>query len=165
MSPARTGTEYGPQAIHDLYDELVRLAPQLGAELGGIVGDSSHTSGYHRARAILPPDDYSVTLWRDKRGDGWAASALDITPRAPGAVPLLTHRLARAVETGDARMRPVREFYGTLDGANVYGWDLRYKQPRTSDRSHLWHVHLSFFRVHSNNAAALLPVAQLLAGK
>lgn len=164
-------SEYAPSAIHRLFEELSRdpAAQDLQLKLGGIVGDRAHVYGYHRARAVLPEDDYSVLLHRDQRGNKWAASALDITPGAAAGgdgVQLLTSRLAGAVQRHDRRLyRVVREVYGSLDGDTVWGWDLRFGHAQESDASHLWHVHLSFYRKFATSWRDLAPLVDVLLGR
>lgn len=156
--------EFAPPAIRNVFDQLVIRAPHLHLELAGILGDSSHTYGYHRARAVLPSDDYSVELPLDQEGNQWAAAALDIKPAHPGGMVALTRRLARAAALRDPRItRVVREFYGTIDGVNVLGVDVATGAPSLSDRSHLWHLHISFYRRFACSPAALAPVADVLA--
>lgn len=136
----------------------------MSLELSGIVGDEAHTYGYHRARAVLPTDDYSVQLADDKLGNDWAASALDIKPAHPGGMVALTRRLLHAAGRGDPRVtRVVREFYGTVDGRNVTGMDVVMQRPVSADSSHLWHLHISFLRRFACDATALAPVADVLA--
>jgi hypothetical protein len=142
----------------------VELAPHLSLDLSGIVGDQEHTYGYHRARAVLPADDYSVRLLEDRMGDPWAASALDITPAHRGGMVILTRRLLAAAKRRDPRItRVVREFFGTVDGVNVTGFDVIEKRHSSADSSHLYHLHISFLRRFACNAAALAPVADVLA--
>jgi hypothetical protein len=155
--------EYAPAAIQHVFDRLCQLRPRVPWELSGIVGDASHVKGYHRARAVLPPDDYSVELKRDRGGPAWAACALDIKPPDLVHHQRLTRRLRGAVTLRDRRLSPVREFYGSLDGESVYGWDLATGQRATSDLSHLWHIHLSFYRETVGRPALLAPVADVLA--
>jgi hypothetical protein len=157
-------SEFAPAAIGALFAKLSDALP-FEIQLGGILGDQAHVYGYHRARAVLPVDDYSVVLPRDRQGRPWAAAALDITPVEPLHVQTLCSRLVRAVARRDSRLRPLREFYGTLDGRNVYGFDLHTWRPASSDASHLWHLHLSFHRDVACRASRLLPLADLLAGK
>ncbi|MGN6166792.1 MAG: hypothetical protein ACTHQQ_01285 [Solirubrobacteraceae bacterium] len=114
---------------------------------------------------MLPPNDYSVVLPRDRQGPSWAASALDITPEETDRVRHLTQRLIRAVQAGDPRLRrTVREFYGTVDGVHVFGWDLHTGNPQQADDTHLWHLHLSFYRKNLDRADLLRPVGDILAG-
>lgn len=159
------GTEYAPAAIRAVYDRLCELRPGVEWQLGGILGDAGHTYGYHRARAVLPADDYSVTLRRDRGGPEWAASALDITPPDTQHQKRLTRRLARAIRDRDPRLTAVvREVYGSVNGFEVWGWDLATGSPQTSDDSHLWHVHLSFYRDTTARPQLLRGVADVLAG-
>lgn len=136
----------------------------MSLELAGILGDQAHTYGYHRARAVLPADDYSVTLPADRLGNDWAASALDIKPAHPGGMVALTARLQHAVDRRDPRViKVVREFYGTLNGRQVHGFDVDSLTAQVSDDSHLWHLHISFHREFSMSRKRLLPVADVLA--
>lgn len=160
-------SEYSPQAILDLYAAIHRLIGQ--AELSGVLGDSSHTYGYHRARNVLPAGDYSCHYGADKLGDGWAASALDV--KLPTALmETVSARLMAAMKAEDPRVKAVREFFGTINGSVVTGWDRHaLVDPKdgtytTSDDSHLWHIHLSIYREFANERAVLLPIADVMAG-
>src|SRR5690242_8588568 len=99
--------EYAPASIRAVYERLCELRPHVKWQLGGILGDAAHTYGYHRARAVLPEDDYSVILRRDRGGSDWAASALDITPPDAEHQQRLTRRLARAIGARDPRLTSV----------------------------------------------------------
>jgi hypothetical protein len=158
--------EYAPKSIQAVFDRLVELRPRVAWVNSGIVGDSKHTYGYHRARAVLPRDDYSVTLLADRAGPRWAASALDITPPDTAHQSRLTRRLLRATLNHDPRIAGVvREWYGSLDGMEVAGYDLAAGAPATSDNSHLFHVHLSFYRCNLGVPGRLRPVGDVLAGR
>lgn len=156
------GTEYAPDAIRWLGAQAVA---KLGGEVSGVLGDSSHTYGYHRCRNVLPSSDYSVQLPADLLGDGWAASALDIS--FPSAVmPVVTQRLLdSAKDRNDPRLDVVREFFGTLDHSTVTGWDCVAYTPSTSDSSHLWHIHISILRQFSNDMAAMQQILSVLTGE
>lgn len=158
-------TEYAPFSVQNVFAQLVALRPHVDWTLSGIVGDQAHTYGYHRARAVLPPDDYSVVLRQDQRGPEWAAAALDIKPPDLEHQTRLSRRLMRASLSRDPRfVRVVREWYGSLDGVTVAGYDNNSGQRATSDDSHLWHIHLSFYRENLGRPQLLAPVAQVLAG-
>lgn len=157
-------TEYAPQTLLDLYDRV-----ELGSkEFSGIVGDRSHTYGYHRGRNHVGPADYSVVLQADKGGGGEAAAALDVKLNAAD-MKLATGRLMAACRSNDPRVAPLREFFGTLDGQRVTGWDRHDPASRaddsytTSDDSHLWHVHLSFYRSQVASSV-VLGVADVING-
>jgi hypothetical protein len=166
-------TEHAPDAIRQLANQVIRAVP--GAVLSGIVGDASHTYGYHRSRNWILASgqdgsgDYSVQLAQDKKGDGDAAAALDVS-LPPDMMKAVTHRLIKAMRDNDGRVGAVREVFGTVDGKHVTGWD-RHNPDRpqddswtSSDDSHLWHVHLSFYRELATDAESLAPVAEVCGG-
>lgn len=161
-----TGT-YAPHAIEDLFTAVKQHIPS--AQLGGIVGDLRHIEdgGYHISRDDLlahgQSGDYSIQERLDKEGDGGAASALDVTLGAGDLQHTVSQRLLDAKD--DPRMKPIREFYGSVDGVHTIGWDWsRGETAYTDDMSHLWHIHLSVHRKWANDAQILLPVADVLAG-
>jgi hypothetical protein len=79
--------------------------------------------------------DYSVQLAPDRKGDGQAACALDISWSKASDQYTVSKRLLNA--KNDARMKKaVREFYGSTDG-EVIGWDYQGGYAVTSDDSHL----------------------------
>jgi hypothetical protein len=165
-APALHPREYAPAAVAGVFTRLEELRPRVDWTLAGIVGDAEHVYGYHRARAVLPPDDYSVQLPPDQRGPEWAASALDIKPPDVAHQSRLTRRLLYASHTRDPHLtRVVREWYGSLDGVKVVGYDIPTMTPATADDSHLWHIHISFFRANLDRPALLRPVGDILAGR
>lgn len=159
-------TEVAPDALKWLGS---RIAPDLGGVLSGIVGDKAHTRGYHRGRNYVPTTDYSRQLTEDKNGSGENACAIDMS-FSTSKMKLYTGRLKAAAERNDPRLRYVREFYGTIDGVNVFGrthkgstdatWEWS-----TSDKSHLWHVHLSILRQYSNIKSVMQGILDVLMGK
>lgn len=152
--------EYAPDAIRQLFGAIQAGIPT--AINSGIVGDSAHTYGYHRGRDFVSPGDYSAQYAQDLAGDGQAACGLDLTWADGGSQFAVSQRLLDAA--GDPRMAVVREFYGSVDGAHVIGWDYTGGYPVTSDDSHLWHIHLSIHRQFANDWAALAPVADVIVG-
>ncbi len=157
---------YAPQAIQQLYNVIQSRIS--GAQLGGIVGDVNHSFGYHLARTELPSTDYSVVLPLDQQGDPGAASALDVTLGEGSPLMITcTNRLLVAAKAGDRRLKALREFCGTTDGQNTHPYDLSNGQdgPLNSwDSSHLFHVHLSFYRAYCNDYAAIAPIADVFTG-
>lgn len=156
--------EYAPDSLKWLGNQL----KGLGGQLSGIVGDRAHTYGYHRARNVLPGGDYSVKLAEDRSGDSSAASAIDMN-FPPDKMRLYTQRLIDATNSKDPRVRYIREFYGTTNGANVHGrthsgenagWEFA-----SSDDSHLWHIHISFFRKYATSMDAAHAIYDILAGR
>lgn len=152
--------EYAPAAIQRLFDSVKAAMP--AAQMGGIIGDSAHTYGYHRGRDFVSPDDYSAQLAEDRQGDGQAACALDISWSDAQSHYTASQRLLDAGH--DSRMYAARSFYGSTDGWSVCGWDYPGGYPVTSDDSHLWHVHLSILRMYANDDAALAGVASVITG-
>lgn len=155
--------EYAPAALLWLADEIIKVIPT--AELSGIVGDPSHTYGYHRCRNVLPSSDYSVQTAPDKEGNGDAASALDMKYSAKW-MKIITKRLMdSAKDQNDLRLNYMREFFGTLNGSTVSGWDTYYGKPATSDDSHLWHVHLSILRKYCDSKKHMAQILSVIKGE
>lgn len=157
--------EYAPDA---LVDAGRHMAVVLGGTFSGVVGDKSHTYGYHRSRNALVAagngGDYSLRYAADKTGDGDAASAIDITLPAQTMI-TVSKRLIAAGKRDDARGAYLREFFGTVDGRNVSGWDFRKRTYATSDSSHLWHIHLSVHRRYATSYSAAQKIVDLVTGK
>lgn len=152
-----------PEAIYGLWSAIKKAVPD--AVLSGIVGDAAHSFGYHLARRDLPASDYSVRLGKDKLGASDCASALDVS-LGPTLMKALTLRLLRAAQANDPRLHALREFAGTLNGSQVTAYDLSsHGYSYGWDPSHLWHVHLSFYRAYADSTKDLLPIADVIAGK
>lgn len=138
-----------------------------GIRLSGIVGDAAHNYGFHRARNEVSSSDYSRQgPWNDG-GPSNYASAIDLS-MPPASMKAVTNRLIRSAnDPDDPAMEVVREFFGTTNGTSVNGrahtsptggWSFA-----SSDKSHLWHVHISFFRDFMANSEANKAKMRLLA--
>lgn len=159
--PVEVSMAYSPKAISDAYKYIEK---NLGRPVknGGIYANKP---GYHNSRAGNRPTDYSVAdAPADKRGDKDAASALDITPVSAETQRWLTARIMAWMKGDDPRAWPVREFFGSLDSKNVTGWSRWRGKVVGADSSHLWHIHLSFYREYATDADAMLGVAELICG-
>lgn len=159
--------DYAPAALVALGKKCARELPTC--RFSGVLGDRSHTYGYHRGRSVLPWNDYSVKLPLDRQGPSGAASAIDLS-FSTAYMKIMTKRLkASALDPNDNRLECVREFYGTLDGKRVYGLIKDSKtgvwSQATSDDSHLWHIHISLFRLFCSNSAEAQKIFDVLAGK
>lgn len=117
----------------------------------GMKGDASHTYGYHRSRNWVntlggKSGDYSVQLDLDRSGGGedWV-SALDVSLDT-ARLKVATTRVMAALQRKDPAVSDVREVFGTTDGKTVTGWDAAKNRLTTSDASHLFHLHVSFYR-------------------
>lgn len=139
-----------------------------GVRLGGIFASKS---GYHNtvdANRSRWPGNYSIRFALDtQHGPSDKARAIDLT-MSDVQMRAYTRRLANAAAAEDPRMRPVREFYGTVDSQVVTGRirdsDGGAYRSSTSDSSHLWHIHVSFWAAYCADWTALSGVADILAG-
>jgi hypothetical protein len=77
-----------------------------------------------------------VQLSQDKKGDGEAACALDISWSKASDQYTVSQRLLNA-KTDPRMTKCIREFYGSTDGKVVIGWDYQGQYAVTSDDSHL----------------------------
>jgi hypothetical protein len=153
-------------ALWRFWEECDALIP--GVLLGGIYANKS---GYHNTRAANLaswPTNYSIRFPLDlERGPADKARAIDLTMSAAN-MKLYTSRLVAAADRNDPRMRPVRSFYGTVDGVNVVGRirddDTGPYRKATSDVSHTWHDHISFWCAYCADWTALAGVLSVLAG-
>lgn len=155
--------EIEPPNLAALTEDL-RTHYGVTRSLIGCKGDENHLRGYHRSREwILNSEysrdgasDYSVTSALDKTGDARWLSAMDFQTK--GGVPELIEvckRLDAAVKAD--RLPQIREWYGNADGDKVVdGWDNLRDRAASSDTSHLWHLHISFFRSRANWDHSLL---------
>lgn len=158
--------EFAPPNLDRFYRWL-RDHYNMTAQWIGGKGDNNHLRGYHRSRhwiltsiyASRGVNDYSIQHALDQGGDENWYSALDASlPAVVGAPnsPLYAacRRLDQAVRAG---MFPqIREWYGTFDGITVVGWNAVTGQPASSDKSHLGHLHISFFRSLADSDHRLL---------
>lgn len=134
--------------------------PQV--ELGGIYADKR---GYHNAAENLPRTDYSRRRPADWGGDKTKSAAIDLTFRSTKDMARFSKRLLAAGRSGNREMRVyVREFFGTLDGKTVCGWDYAKGAPSSSNKTHLWHIHISVRRKHLNNPKAFAILRKILMG-
>lgn len=158
------------KTIKDFWNELNQLEPS--SELGGICADKR---GYHNTIERLIARgwnrDYSYRLTADRQGSRKVCSALDWTfPEAHSGnykrISIYTARLIRAGRNRDPRAFGLREAYGNADNDTVVeGWDFVYDTPASSDKSHLWHIHLSFLRKYATDPKALDGVLSILKGE
>lgn len=154
-------TEYGGKGPNAAWDAIGAAIDS--AVLSGIVGDSAHTYGYHRGRNYVGSDDYSVQQSDDQKGPGEAAVGLDVN-LSDADMKTVSKRLNAAVDNDDDRLLSLREWYGTTNGWEVTGRDVRTGNWITSDDSHLWHVHLSFYRRWADDETECQKVAAVFTG-
>lgn len=154
------------------WQEFLAYEPQV--RLGGIYVNKA---GYHDYRDGLPKDDYSVEeVAADRKGPGDYASGIDLTMNDADMV-RYSKRLDAAMRRRDPRLfingQPVlREFIGTLDNKTVYCYMLTGGKAqgvgadsgvdKGRDKSHLWHIHISFIRQFCDTWRAYSGVLSIL---
>lgn len=138
------------------------------AVFSGIVGDSAHTWGYHRAAIEVSRSDYSRQLPGDRDEDGidmYAADAIDMS-MSTADMRLVTRRIYDSWrDPNDQRLNYWRECIGTLDGVNVMYMDTQTGSPGTADDSHLWHVHAGGLRINAHNLDAMRALLSIVKGE
>lgn len=142
------------------------FAIRIGAVCSGIVGDSNHNYGYHRAANEVSSSDYSRQLPGDKDSIDWdAADAIDMSMTTSKMI-LVTNRFyASWKDKNDLRLNYFREIIGTLDGRNVIYMDTQSGKQGTSDSSHLWHLHSAGLRAYVSNVHAWNSWISIAAGE
>jgi hypothetical protein len=138
--------------------------------LGGIYANKR---GYHNKRENLPSTDYSVAQFEvDRQGPNDEAAAIDWTfPNAQGGnyttISKYSKRLLAARnDADDSRTKYIREYFGQIDSdSTVEGWDFSKNRASTSDKSHLWHIHISIHRKYVNDPTAMKAILSILEGE
>lgn len=153
---------YSPAAITAVYTHVHRALPSM--ERSGVL---ALKAGYHNSRNNHQrnrPNDYSIQRDVDREGDGDAASAIDMkfNTRELGIV---CRRLMAASKAKDPRLQgKIREWFGSFDGKNLTGYSLYRDEVRTSDPSHLWHLHISGYRKYANDKQVWLGITEVILG-
>lgn len=143
-------------------------------------GTYAPKAGYHNYRSALSSKDYSVEeVANDKKGSSSKTSAIDITLSASDMVKY-SKRLDAAMRARDKRLfingQPIlREFIGTKDNKSVYCYMLTGGKAQGvgadsgpdsgRDKSHLWHVHISFIRMFCESKDAYERVLSIWNGE
>lgn len=149
---------------------------EKGAQYGGTYAPKP---GYHNYFSALSGQDYSVQLGLDKAGSKSKVSAIDITLSTSNMIKY-SKRLDAAMRAKDKRFfiggSPIlREYIGTKNGTSVscyvltgghalgVGADSGPDSGR--DKSHLWHIHVSFIRKFCESWDAMERVLSILKGE
>lgn len=155
-----------PDAIYSIFYHVKQKVP--GARYGG---GYTLKPGFHASvndNLARWPSNYSIRDAINRREPHGVGRAVDIT-LSTSDMKRLTEYLRAAVEKNDARLQPLREFFGTLNGSTVYG--RAHDGPATAwrstsaDSSHLWHIHLSIFTPYANDWEALAGIVSVLIGE
>lgn len=150
---------------------------EKGAQYGGTFAPKP---GYHSYRSRLSSSDYSVgEVANDRQGSAEKCSAIDITLSAANMVKY-SKRLDAAMKAKDKRLyiggQPIlREYIGTIDNKTVRCYMLTGGKAQGvgadsgvdygRDKSHLWHIHLSFIRKFCEAWDAFERVLSILKGE
>ena len=129
------------------------------AVFSGIVGDASHTYGFHCSGQQLRWNRGDYSLESDDNFAGaqahptWAA-AVDISMSTADMI-MVTRRLVASWQNPeDDRLDGWYEFIGTLDGSTTGRWVCyapEWGGPYEADDTHTWHVHSSCRRSQLDN--------------
>jgi hypothetical protein len=127
--------------------------------------------GYHNKRQNLVwGSDYSVKLAIDALGPNDVAAGLDLTIHTDAEMEKRSKYLRDACLAGDPRTKYIREWIGTVNSSTVscYIHDSETQAFRfdgSRDLSHLWHIHISFFRKYAGDPEAGRAIASILNGE
>lgn len=128
-------------------------------------GTYANKPGYHNTRNNNPSGDYSEQLANDRLGSGDLCAAIDLTMPAAQMKKYSARLLKSGRDMKDPRGNYLREFYGTLNGRTVVGWDFQAVTSSSSDSSHLWHIHVSVLRRYAADAKAFDALYSILVGE
>jgi hypothetical protein len=157
-----------PDAIWRYWCVVGDVVP--GIMLSGIYANKPHYHNTVNANLKNWPDSYSVRYALDtKMGPPTMARAIDLSMNNE-QMKLRTGFLRDAALAKDVRLRGLREFYGTLDGKSVYGLSQNDDTAQnwrqvSSDSSHLWHKHQSFWAAHCNDWNYIEPITSVFLGE
>lgn len=123
----------------------------------------SGSFGYHMPSNEMG-GDYSKNLPLDRTpGNASASSAVDLS-FGDAQQTIYTKKLLATAKARDPRLYPIREFCGSING-RVTGFDLSTGgEFHNWDNSHLWHIHISFYRKYNVSQAAAASVLSVLTG-
>jgi hypothetical protein len=154
---------YSPKAMLRMYDQVDIHLPSM--ERSGIYANKP---GFHNSRRQLIAQgrrgDYSIQAPADKDGDDDAACGWDAKFNLAD-MRRVSERLMRASEAHDPRLEDkIYEWYGTLNGTRVTGYNEFRERLASSDASHLWHIHVSIHRAYSNDLRVCMGVVEVICG-
>lgn len=167
-----------PSALMRLWEEFSEAEPK--AVFGGIYAAKGgyHNTRYNHQHGIRggKPGDYSVQANADLHGPADKAAAVDLTFSDAQksdfrTIAKYTTRLINAMKNRDDRLfykgkMVVRECFGNADSDRaVEGWSLYRGYAVSSDPSHQWHLHISFFREYVENWDAVKGTLEVLLGQ
>lgn len=173
-------TVISPPALEWFFAELKRRAPADDAAKMILSGIAVAKGGYHDSRENNERrygigGNYSIELELDLQGAPFHAAAIDITftdaqKSRFETIAKYFRRLLDAYRARDPRLfykgeRVWRECFGNADlDREVEGWSLYQGKAKTSDSSHLFHIHQSVHRKFANNREAVAGAVDIMLG-
>jgi hypothetical protein len=143
------------------------------AVFAGIVGDASHTYGFHcSARQLrFNRGDYSLA-----NADNWAggqqypdaAAAVDLSMNRTDMITVTSRLVASWQDPADDRLDGWYSFIGTLDGVTCgryVCYPPEWGGPYWADITHTWHIHASARRSMVHNALAMAAFLSVIVGR
>lgn len=153
---------------------MLLAATGLPARCVGTRGNLAHTSGSHRSQEFITKSPYSTNRTYTVQSGLDATqvryiAGLDFQPTPDWgsaanrqAMIGLTRRVTDAMKRGE--LDACRQFFGTLDGRTVYGWDNPTNRQISADDSHLDHGHGGWDRKRLNDMPQITRFVGLLIG-
>lgn len=130
------------------------------ARLGGTFANKR---GYHNVPKNLSAGDYSL---RYGRGNAAWCAAIDLTMPLAEMKKYSARLLRSGLDAKDPRLNYLREFFGNVDGNQIVdGFDFQSNTRVSSDKSHLWHIHISFMRAYVADPACYRALLSVLRGE
>lgn len=138
--------------------DFKKLEPK--AKLGGTFANKA---GYHNVPKNLRAGDYSL---RYGRGNAAWCAAIDLTLPLAEMKRYSARLLKSGLDPKDPRLNYLREFFGNVDGNQIVdGFDFQSNTRVSSDKSHLWHIHISFMRAYVADPACYRALMSVLRGE
>lgn len=153
--------------------ELTWLGTELCRRTGrprdaaGSKGDNRHLRGSHRSQEWIKHSRYCTNRSYTVQSGLTSAqlrhiAGFDFNPGSAAQMVAQSKRIIAAMRAG--QLDEVLEFYGTVDGKTVTGWNNRENRYATSDSSHLWHWHISIDRRRCADRALMERILRIALG-
>lgn len=164
--PWWTREEVTPE-IDWLGDELCKRTNRPRVAFG-VKGDRLHVRGAHRSQEWIRHSAFCTNRTYTVQSGLTAAqerhlAGLDFNPGSDVEMIRQCKRIYNAMRAG--QLEEVREFYGNVDGDKVVdGFDNLRNRDAASDKSHLWHWHLTLDRRYCRDKALMQRILNVVLG-